>query len=337
MRGLIFGIAIGAAIAGIGVVAPGADAQVVEPEVSITAWTYAFIGIPPCPDDPGYPAPSQMTPGTVTLTRTGPTTDPLNVSYEVDGVVATPSGIATFAAGSATATFAIVPTNFYASTIFATVVDGDGYTLGTPSTERVHVMIVPLLTCMGYPLQVSPPAGDIGTEITVSGGTCKSWDPPNWVDVSFVQVGEAVVASDRVEPDATGAWSTTFVVLDGLDPSASYGFRATCHSEADRVLDYALAPFDLTSPNDTTTTTSTTTVPSDEEGTSTTVAAAPPTTTTLASSPLGNASTTTAATVAVLDESETLPRTGSSTPMLVALAAVLLAAGAALSGSHRRN
>ena len=110
MRGLIFGIAIGIAVAGSGAVAPGADAQVAEPEVSITGFAYPFTGAQVCPDEPGYPAPSQMTPGSVTLTRTGSTADPLNVSYAVDGSAATPCGIATFAAGSATATFAVAPT-----------------------------------------------------------------------------------------------------------------------------------------------------------------------------------------------------------------------------------
>ena len=335
MRAFIIGIVV----ACVGLTASAASAQIVEPEVSITGFAHPFIGAMPCPDDPGYPAPSQMTPGSVTLTRTGPTTDPLSVSYEVDGAVATPSGVATFATGSATATFAVVPTNFFGPTIFATVIDGDGYTLGSPSTQRVDVMILPLLTCTGYPLQVSPAAGGIGTEITVSGSTCKSWDPPNWVDVEFWQRGGSMLGSDRVEPDAAGAWSTTFIVPDGLDPSASYAARATCHSEADRVLDYALAPFDLTSPNDTTTATSTTTTATtvlvNEESTSTSTTASTSPTTVASTVVAGN--TTTPATVAVLAESDTLPRTGSSTSALTALTTILLAVGIALASSRRRT
>ena len=343
MRGLIFGIAIGIAVAGSGAVAPGADAQVAEPEVSITGFAYPFTGAQVCPDEPGYPAPSQMTPGSVTLTRTGSTADPLNVSYAVDGSAATPSGIATFAAGSATATFAVAPT-VWNPKIFATIVDGDGYTLGSPSTQRVDVMMLPLYRCFGYAMQASPAAGDAGTEITVSGGDCKSWNPPNWVDVKLLQSGIEVVsvevASVKVPADANGAWIGTLVVPNGLDPNAFYGVYASCESETGGVLDFASKSFDLTSPNDTTTTTSTTTttitVPVSEESTSTSSTSATTSPTTVAPTVVGR-NTTTPATVAVLTESDTLPRTGSNTSTLLAITAVLLVSGAALAGSRRRT
>jgi hypothetical protein len=87
--------------------------------------------------------------GTLTFSRTGPTTSALTATFAVTGTAASGSDFTsigttvTFAAGSATATKTVSPiddaTIESAETVIATVVAGAGYTVGSPSAATVTI------------------------------------------------------------------------------------------------------------------------------------------------------------------------------------------------------
>jgi hypothetical protein len=105
------------------------------------------------------------------LTRTGDTTDPLEVAISWDGEIATETTVsptvAEFVAGSATTTitpvFESVPT--VVGTLFLTVEAGVGYQVGEPATHSAEWNFI-LALCPAPPLPPGPPPIVAGPSFT---------------------------------------------------------------------------------------------------------------------------------------------------------------------------
>jgi len=113
-----------------------AAAQLAVPEVRIESSQDPQGFRNTCVDPPQ----TTSSPGSVELSRTGDTTDSLEVAYEVVGPEGDSTGTATFDAGSATATIE-VPFQDRAGAITWALVDAVEYDLGEPSSVTLSQLL----------------------------------------------------------------------------------------------------------------------------------------------------------------------------------------------------